>query len=179
MRAFFARAKASSWFDNTLFVITADHSNQTNSDRYKTSSGFFEVPVIFYSPTAEAPFTAAMDSCTIAQQIDIMPTVLDYLGYDNDYVAFGKSLISTPAENSYAVNYINDSYQYYKGDYLLQFDGTKSTALYNVRNDALLKENIIGSMPAQQEAMEREVKAIIQQYMWRMLNDKLVPDGNR
>ena len=179
LRAFFARAKASSWFDNTLFVITADHSNQTNSDRYKTSSGFFEVPVIFYSPTAEAPFTAAMDSCTIAQQIDIMPTVLDYLGYDNDYVAFGKSLISTPAENSYAVNYINDSYQYYKGDYLLQFDGTKSTALYNVRNDALLKENIIGTMPAQQEAMEREVKAIIQQYMWRMLNDKLVPDGNR
>ncbi|MBR5149753.1 MAG: LTA synthase family protein, partial [Bacteroidaceae bacterium] len=121
----------------------------------------------------------AMDSCTIAQQIDIMPTVLDYLGYDNYYVAFGKSLISTPAENSYAVNYINDSYQYYKGDYLLQFDGTKSTALYNVRNDALLKENIIGTMPAQQEAMEREVKAIIQQYMWRMLNDKLVPDGNR
>jgi phosphoglycerol transferase MdoB-like AlkP superfamily enzyme len=174
LRSFFEMAKGSEWFRNTLFVITADHSNKTNNPEYKTASGFFEVPIIFYSPDGDAPFSAAIDSCTIAQQIDIMPTLLDYLGYDKPYVAFGKSLISTPAEESFAVNYINDTYQYYKGEYMLQFDGDKSKALYNVRNDRLLEKNLIGTQPCQQQ-MEREVKAIIQQYMSRMLSDSLVP----
>jgi hypothetical protein len=102
-----------------------------------------------------------------------MPTLLDYLGYNKEYVAFGKSLLSTPADSTFAVNYINDVYQYYKGDYMLQFDGQKSIALYNVRNDRLLTENLVGKVPQQQQ-MEREVKAIIQQYMTRMLNDRLV-----
>ena len=112
----------------------------------------------------------------IAQQIDIMPTLLDYLGYDDEYVAFGKSLISTPADESFAVNYINDTYQYYKGDYLLLFDGNKATALYNVRGDELLKNNLVDTLPIQQ-TMERELKAIIQQYMHRMLSDGLVMDA--
>ena len=81
--------------------------------------------------------------------------------------------MSTPADSTFAVNYINDVYQYYKGDYMLQFDGQKSIALYNVRNDRLLTENLVGKVPQQQQ-MEREVKAIIQQYMTRMLNDRLV-----
>ena len=174
LRKFFDKARKSEWVGNTLFVITADHSNKTNDPAYLTSSGFFEVPVIFYAPDGSEPFTPMMDSCTIAQQIDIMPTLLDYLGYDNQYVAFGKSLISTPAEESFAVNYINDTYQYYKGEYMLQFDGDKSKALYNVRNDRLLEHNLIGTLP-QQEQMERELKAVIQQYMSRMLNDNLVP----
>lgn len=175
LRAFFEKAKKEKWFDNTLFVITADHSNQTESARYKTSSGFFEVPVIFYSPDKTAPFAPGMDSCTIAQQTDIMPTVLDYLGYDKEYVAFGKSLVSDSLRNNFAVNYINDTYQYYKDEYLLLFDGEKSVALYNIREDNLLKKNLAGSLPEKEKEMEREIKAIIQQYMYRMLNDKLVP----
>ena len=37
-----------------------------------------------------------------------------------------------------------------------------------------MKNNLKGKV-AQQAQMEREVKAIIQQYMYRMVNDKLLP----
>ena len=57
---------------------------------------------------------------------------------------------------------------------MLRFDGEKSNALYNVRKDRLLEDNLIGTLPLQ-EQMEREVKAVVQQYMSRMLNDRLVP----
>lgn len=176
LRSFFEKAKKSKWFNNTLFIITADHSSQTNEERYKTSSGFFEIPIIFYSPDKKHPFTPEVDSCTIAQQIDIMPTVLDYLGYDKKYISFGKSLISPNRKNNFAINYINDIYQYYKGDYLLQFDGNKSIALYNIKADELLRKNLVNQRPVIQQEMEQEVKAIIQQYMTRMLNDKLVAE---
>jgi phosphoglycerol transferase MdoB-like AlkP superfamily enzyme len=174
LRAFFDKAKNSEWFKNTLFVITADHSNQTNNARYMTAAGIYEVPIIFYSPDKSAPFAPGMDSCTIAQQIDIMPTVLQGLNYDKKFIAFGQNLITTTAENSFAVNYNNNIYQYFKGEYMLQFDGNSAVALYNVREDKLLKENLVEKSPAIVQQMEKELKAIIQDYMQRMLNNKLV-----
>ena len=159
-------------------MITADHTNHSNEARYKTAAGWFEVPVIFFSPNGEAPFTPGMDEEKIAQQIDIMPTVLEYIGYDKPFLAFGKSLISTPAEETYAVNFTNEVHQYYQGDYVLQFDGVeedKSVALYNLRNDQLMRNNILGQ-EAVQEDMERKLKAIIQQYNNRMLHDRLTPE---
>ena len=176
LRTFFERAKKSEWYKNSLFVITADHMNQTNDERYKNASGMFEVPVIFFSPDKSEPFAPGIDSCTIAQQIDIMPTVLHSLNYDKEFVAFGKSLVNTTADESFAVNYINNIYQYYKGKYMLQFDGNAAKALYNVREDKLLKENLVDKLPATVQQMEKELKAIIQQYMYRMMNNKLVAE---
>lgn len=176
LRAFFEKAKKSEWFKNTLFVITADHINQTNDEYYKTAAGSFEVPVIFYSPDKSGPFAPRIDSCTIAQQIDIMPTVLQSLNYDKKFIAFGQNLMDTPAENSFAVNFNNNIYQYFKGEYMLQFDGNSSVALYNIRKDKLLKENLVEELPAIVQAMEKELKAIMQDYMHRMINNKLVTE---
>ena len=113
----------------------------------------------------------------IAQHIDIMPSVLGYLGYDRPFVSFGQNLFATPLSETYAVNYLNGVYQYFKHDYLLQFDGEGVMALYNFKEDPLLKSNIKGELPVQQE-MLRELKAIIQQYMERMNSDRLVVDKN-
>jgi hypothetical protein len=90
-------------------------------------------------------------------------------------VAFGKSLISTPAKESYAVNFTNETYCYYKGDYLLQYNGgdDKPSAMYDIRHDTMMKRNILENNDVQ-EKMTRELKAIIQQYMNRMVEDRLV-----
>ena len=104
-----------------------------------------------------------------------MPTVLGYLGYDLPYVAFGCDLLSTPPTETFAVNY-NGIYQYVKGNYLMQFDGSKPTAMYRFREDQLLKHNLLTDAPADTVAiMENELKAIIQQYMQRMNSNRLVP----
>ena len=110
----------------------------------------------------------------IAQQIDIMPTVLSYLGYDKKYVGFGIDLLTTPAKDTWAVNYINGFYQYVKGDYLLQWDGQKTKAMYRFRTDLLLKNNVADKEPKVRQEMERQVKAIIQSYMERMTQNRLV-----
>lgn len=109
----------------------------------------------------------------IAQQTDIMPTVLGYLGYDRPYVAFGCDLFGTSDEDTWAVNYLGGIYQYVKGDWLLQFDGQKTKAIYRYRTDLLLKNNLAGQVPEQRQ-MEKELKAIIQQYMSRMVENELI-----
>ncbi len=168
LRRFFETASKQPWFANTLFVFTADHTNQTNRPEFQTECGLFKVPVIFYTPNGD--LQGYRDG--ISQQIDIMPTVLSYVGYNEPYVSFGTDLLTTPAEETFAVNYINGVYQYMQGNYLLQFDGEKATALYNYIDDKLLKNNLAGKIP-EQAAMEQKLKAIIQQYMLRMNEDRM------
>jgi len=174
LRRFFDTAKRQPWYKNTLFVITSDHTNLSDHDYYQTDLGGFCSPIIFFDPSGELQ-PGMRDA--IAQQIDIMPTVLNYLGYDRPYVAFGCDLLSTPASETWAVNYQNGIYQYIKGDYLLQFDGQRTKALYRFRTDLLLKQNLVGKLPDVQSAMEKELKAIIQSYMTRMTTNQLVVKG--
>ena len=171
LRKFFAKAKTMPWYKNTLFVITSDHTNLSDHEYYQTDLGGFCSPIIFFDPSGE--FKPGMRDA-IAQQIDIMPTVLSYLGYDRKYVGFGIDLLTTPAKDTWAVNYLNGIYQYVKGDYLLQWDGQKTKALYRFRTDLLLKQNVANKEPKVREAMEREVKAVIQSYMERMTRNELV-----
>lgn len=169
LERFFEKASKEPWFNNTLFVLTADHTNATEHPEYQTEIGLFSVPIIFYTPNGDLQ---GYRSDVIAQQIDIMPTVLGYLGYDRPFVSFGCDLIHTPAEETYAVNYTNGTYQFLKGDYLLQFDGEKTKAVYRFKTDIFLKENLVGQVP-EQESIENELKAMIQQYMERMNGDKM------
>jgi hypothetical protein len=60
-----------------------------------------------------------------------------------------------------------------KHDHVLQFDGQQSKALYAL-SDSLMQHNLISNHELQTQ-MERELKAIIQQYMDRMVNDRLLP----
>mgnify|MGYP003292216071 CR=1 FL=1 len=127
-----------------------------------------------FSPSIEELFAPGIDSTTVAQQTDIMPTILEYVGYDKPFIAFGKSLISTPVEYSYAVNYANETYRYYKGDYILLYDGDndKPLSLFNLHDDIMMKRNILGDNNVQED-MIRELQAIIQEYMNRMVENKL------
>ena len=173
LRHFFETASQQPWFNNTLFVITADHTNQLERPESLTSLGVFSVPVAIYDPSGELP--RGMQE-GVAQQIDIMPTVLRILGYDQPYVAFGKNLLTDSTFN-WAVNYSNDIYQYIEDDLLLLFDGEKAVALYNYVDDPLLKNNLLNSsqdLKIKTQNFELRLKAIIQSYMIRMLDNHLV-----
>ena len=170
LREFFRTASREPWFRNTIFVFTSDHTNIPDHAEYQTDLGVFGAPILIYDPSGT--IKPERRHC-IAQQIDIMPTVLGMVGYDKPYVAFGKNLMATADDATWAVNYNNGIYQYVKGNYLLQFDGQAVKALYDIKNDWLLTRNLKGTV-AEQPAMERELKAIIQSYMERMIGNQLV-----
>jgi phosphoglycerol transferase MdoB-like AlkP superfamily enzyme len=167
-RKFFETIKESKWYENTLFVITGDHTNMTNHTFYTTDVGSFCVPVIFFDPSGEIVLKGISDK--IAQQIDIMPTILAALHYDEPFVAFGQDLFSTPQEETFAITYNGGIYQFIQNGYNLQFDGEKTAALYAI-NDSTQQNNLKGL--EEKPEMEQKLKAIIQQYMLRMKTDSL------
>lgn len=167
---FFQAASRQPWFKNTIFVLTSDHTNMSDHDYYQTDLGGFCSPIIIYEPTTDRQ-PAILPA--IAQQIDILPTVMGLLHYPDPYFAFGIDLLNTPADSTWAVNYLNGVYQYVKHGHVLQFDGQRTRAVYSLR-DSLMQHNLAGKV-VEQPAMERELKAIIQQYMERMTQDRLQP----
>ena len=172
LRRFFERTSREPWYRNTIFVLVADHTNQTSHDVYKTDLGLYSIPIIFFAP--DGSIAPAVRDDVIAQQTDITPTLLHLLGYQQPYLAFGDDLLSIAPDQSWAFSYNAGIYQLVQGDLLLQFDGNRTTAVYRFKDDKLLKENIVGRLP-QQQPMEQRLKAIIQQYMFRMNENRLLP----
>lgn len=171
LRKFFEAASKQPWYKNTVFVLVADHTNQNTHPYYKTDQGLYSIPIIFYTP--DGSLKTGVKQGVIAQQIDVLPTLMGILGYDKPYIAFGCDVLRTPAAQTWAFNYNNGVYQYFKGDFLLQFDGQKTKALYRFKTDPLLKQNLAGKLPIQPQ-LENELKSLIQQYMHRMTTNTLI-----
>ena len=170
---FFRKASQEPWFNNTIFVLTSDHTNMSDHDYYQTDLGGFCSPIIIYEPGNTERKPEIQNK--IAQQIDILPTVMGMLHYKKPYFAFGIDLFNTPEEDTWAVNYLNGIYQYVKNGYVLQFDGQKATGMYAL-TDSLMERNQVNKFKNIQQPMQQELKAIIQQYMERMTQDRLTSE---
>ena len=171
LRKFFESASQQPWFGNTVFVITGDHTCTPYHKEYKTTLGAFGVPLIFYTPGRQ--LKSAKDY-RVAQQIDIMPTILSFLGYDEPYFAFGKNLLDD-GQDQIAVNYSGNAFQMLWDSWLIQHNGSKTLAMFDRGNDPLLKNNLMGKNDTVQYRMERKMKAFIQQHNNRMVENRLLP----
>jgi phosphoglycerol transferase MdoB-like AlkP superfamily enzyme len=168
LKKFFEKASKMPWYKNTLFVITADHtSSEIQFDESRTAWGLYSVPVIFFKPD----HSLKGYSDQLVQQIDIMPSVLGHLHFNTPYVAFGRDIFrddSVPA----VFNYKDNAYQLLEGDYVIQFDGTKTLALYNFKTDKMLTQDVKDTQPEVKSRMEEKIKAIVQQYNNRLVEDR-------
>lgn len=170
LRLFFEKASQEPWFNNTLFVLTADHTNQSEHPDYQSEYGNFRIPIIFYDPSADI---ARHRDC-LAQQSDILPSILGYLGYDRPFISFGQNLFATADEDTWNANYQNGMYMYYKGDWMIKFDGEQQSGLYAYKEDPTFRQNLKGTEPAVEDEMIKELKALIQQYLEHMTFKDLV-----
>ncbi len=157
------------WFKNTLFVFTADHTNESIHPEFQNNFGSYCVPIIFYKPGSNLRGVKKR----IAQQIDIMPTILNFLNFDEEYIAFGNNLLDDSCE-SFAFNTSGDDYHLYMKDHILEMIDNKSIGLFNYKNDRFLEKNLLGKEPDLQLMMEDKLKAIIQTYNSRLIDNNMV-----
>lgn len=168
LKRFFEAAKNKDWYKNTVFVITADHTSPvSNNEVYNTNVGKFRIPILFFDPSNQD--LKGIDDKNF-QQIDILPSILDYLGISTQIISYGKSYTS---EKDFVVYYLDNIYHLIDGDYYLAFNGTTSLGLYNFKTDPLLHENLITIQPEKAKTLERFLKAYIQSFNERMIDNKL------
>jgi len=172
LRLFFDKIKNTDWYNNTLFVLLADHTSVSLGGYYKNSVGHYNVPVIFYCPS-DPELVGQNDN--IIQHADVFPSVLDYLGYSGSIACFGNSVFSDPEEN-FSINYLNGLYHFVYDGYAVSFDGENLKSLHKYPEDRLLNNNLKGTMPEVELRLTRKLKAVIQQYNNKIIENKLVVD---
>jgi len=169
LRELFNQIAKSPWYKNTLFVLTADHTNESVHKEFQNNFGAYCVPIIFFKPGSDLKGFKHR----IAQQIDIMPTVLSYLNFDEPYIAFGNNLLDDSYE-SYAFNTNGSTYNLYMKDHILEMIDNKPIGLYNYKNDVFLENSLVEKEPELEKQMEEKMKAIIQTYNSRLIDNNMV-----
>ncbi len=95
---FLAQARTQAWFDDTLFVIVADHC-ASSAGKVDLPARRYHVPMIVYAPKHVAPGR----NTTVSSQIDVAPTLLALLGMDYESGAFGRDILSMRADEGRAL----------------------------------------------------------------------------
>lgn len=168
LKKFFERVSKMDWYDETLFVICADHASMTHYPIYNTIPNSFAIPIVFYYPGGDLKGV----SDRLVQQIDIMPTVLNYLNYDQPYFAFGFDAFDETQKN-FLVNHIGSNYNFFMGEHFMVYDDEEVKSLFNIRRDSLLQRDIKDQMPEVRDSLVKYMRAFIQQYNTRMIHNQL------
>lgn len=111
---FIEDAKSKPWFEDTLFVIVADHCASV-AGKTKLPVAKYHIPMIFYGPSLVRPGTYNR----LVSQIDVPPTLLDLLGVAGSEHFFGHNMFTEAhlPERTFISNY--QSLGYYKNDQLI------------------------------------------------------------
>jgi phosphoglycerol transferase MdoB-like AlkP superfamily enzyme len=159
LKKFFEEAKKQPWFQNTVFVLCADHTSATNSETYNQRTEMYKIPIIFYDPSGKIK---AQKVETVFQQIDIMPTLLDLLNVKMNYYSFGQSYYQNTEPE--ALTYIEGTYHFYRKNHMITFSNEKARNLYNFK---VLKKDTPDSIAyykKEAKMYEKRLKAMIQRY---------------
>jgi phosphoglycerol transferase MdoB-like AlkP superfamily enzyme len=131
------KARARPWFDDTLFVITADHGAHARGTA-RIPVDKYLIPLFVYSPKHVDPRREAR----LMSQIDIAPTVLGLLDFDYYSKFFGRDLLRSAPESdrAFVANY--QTLGYLKGDRLVLLHPKRRSEAFRVDGDRNIVEAI-------------------------------------
>lgn len=123
---FLQDAKSHPWFDDTIFVVAADHGARVyGAEQIPLKT--YEIPLMIWSPKHIEP--RRVDS--LMTQIDIAPTVLGMLGLPYSAPFFGQDALNTPQEQRVAFFNHNHDVAIYRDGRMVVFGLKRSVHTYD------------------------------------------------
>lgn len=93
VESFFRSIEDETWYDDTLFILTGDHTQANRSTEYDTFLGRYMVPLLLFHPGGRLP---EVDPQRITQHVDLFHTILDVAGVEPERIPrFGRSVFSS------------------------------------------------------------------------------------
>ena len=165
LRLFFESAKKTNWYQNTLFILTADHASISEHLFYSNSVGNLTIPILFFQPgdALKGRHTQSFS------QMDILPSALQLMGYQKPFFAFGQPYKSEVAHNNYC--YASGNLFLNEDSMLYQFNRSNLVSVFNYSRDSVLAKNIRGQYPLLDSLIYARYKAFIQTYHHTLIHN--------
>lgn len=170
LRHFFETCKKEKWYSNTLFVLVSDHcSPLSENDYYHYKQGRFAIPIIYFSPNDNG---LRGNTQNLTQQIDILPSVMDYLGYNDSFFAFGNSIFS-PTQYRYTIQQWSGNQLWTMNTRFLKCNFQNPEGMYDTETDKMCEQNLLHQTDSLNEITLMRFRAFNQSYNDAMINNKL------
>lgn len=166
LRHFFEEAAKKTWFKNTLFVITGDHTSYGTDDYFYSQTGHYELPLLFYTPGMRPDSVVKTVS-----QCDIGPSILDFLHLPNNWFGLGRSGFDT-AYPGYSLHYDAGVYYLVQYPYVLGIDGTGAVRDFTRRYRNSHQAENLPHEGEQYQKMTRWLMASMQLYSDRIRGNR-------
>ncbi len=161
---FLEEAKSHPWFDNTIFVIVADHT-AGSSGKMELTPDRHHIPMMFYAPKLIKP--QVVDS--FASQIDLAPTLLSLMNMDYDSRFYGRDLMGSGAPRAFIANY--QRVGLLKPDSLTILKPGKEASMYLLEGD-----NFEPSATVDKDLLSEAIAYFQNASRWRELNQAISPN---
>ncbi len=169
LRAFFSTAQQMPWYSNTLFVLCADHVGPGNNDNSYTRTHRYRIPIGFFDPSVSKDSLQPQQK--VLQQIDILPSIMDYLHYPESFNTLGTSLFDS-TNTAFSMMYTESQFQILNEQYLLLFDGKMVNGLFDYTIDPYHQNNLLEEQTALRKTLEQRLKAAIQRHHYAMVKNR-------
>jgi len=175
IRYFFDAIKDEPWFNNTIFVFIADHvSSEVYASETHTAKGSNAIFYFIYTPDQ----SAKGQHHEVTQQIDVMPTLLGLLHYNQPYFAFGRDFFNDRKMLPFATNLVGQTYQGISDSLLIYFDGFDTPAIYRFEDSKLSNEITNLDDPLQRKTFDY-FRAVLQTYYDALGGKEFLPKGSK
>jgi phosphoglycerol transferase MdoB-like AlkP superfamily enzyme len=171
---FFDLARQSSYWKNTIFVVTADH-NMGKGPLNRREAMW--IPLLILDP-GNADFPAGTISAVLGGQADIAPTVLDLLGFSGEAGFAGRSLLD-PGGTHFALHAWADQAGWQEQNWFIVHNLRKPAALYDLDNDPDLQRNLLrgNKTPPSAAAALNDFQAYLQITNNLLLQNRIMPSA--
>jgi phosphoglycerol transferase MdoB-like AlkP superfamily enzyme len=175
IRHFFEKYGSEEWFANTVFAFVADHvSSETFAPKTLTPTGRNRIVQFLYKSDGSL---AGLDE-RVTQQIDLMPTLMNFVSDAEPYFAFGRDAFGEPARKPLVVTY-SEGFVAQTDSVVLFFDGERVTRAFGA-SDIYQEHDIASPDDLEIDETEQLLKAVIQQYYTHVKQmNYTVPEGER
>lgn len=159
---FIEQAKTKPWFDNTIFVVVADHTAGSGG-KNEIEPRRYHIPLIIYAPK----LIQAKQIDTLSSQIDVAPTLLGMLNLQYESRFYGQNLLNNPKPRAFISNF--QKIGYLTDEQLLILKPGKILNFYQKEGDEfVLSDN-------QDDSLTRTALSYLQTANeWKTLNQEIV-----
>ncbi|MBC6611278.1 LTA synthase family protein [Hymenobacter sp. BT507] len=171
LRQFFETAARQPWYRNTLFVLLADHTSQSDRPGYQNTLGAYKTPLLLFHPGHALP---PADTHRITQQADVPATVLDYLhrGASAPLLPFGYSVFDQGTTGR-AMFLSGGSYFLVHADFVTELTADNQVRLYPYRTHFIPAAPLANPDPQKLRQYGNELKACVQFYVNGLVDNTL------
>lgn len=176
---YFAKAEKQPWYQDTLFVITADHAFENFRPEYSNDVGRYRIPIVFFHPELDL---SAVNTDFIVQQLDLAPSLLEFLNLPAPEKKNFMGLSMFRPGDRTAIFGNDEVMHLVKKDFFMEFIRGTGETLYS-KQDLLKQSPLYSSVPGVQfsskqhkekfDEMADKLKAYRQYFSEGLLENRL------